>query len=154
MSQFMNVLSKVSPDVRKQFLESMSFGKGKLMDVRIDGVRRTLAEGDFQALMQDCGCKAGYACNPFDGSCGKFEDHACNPKNCTPMPDPSVSLGALLQTTPSNIRRRFLDSLDFENGELTRAAVHLVEAHVAKLERNQLPHVTGTRAGGKSTSTG
>jgi hypothetical protein len=152
MSPFRTILSQAPRNVRIEFLESMSFANGRLVNVRIDGVRNVLGQGDFQALMQSCGCRSGYMCDPFNGKCFEIMDSACNPNNCTALPIPPVTLGVLLQATPSNIRERFLDTLDFEKGLLDCAEVHLVEKHVEEAERKRLPRVTGTHSARKPDS--
>jgi hypothetical protein len=134
------ILSKVPPSARTRFLESMSFANGRLVHVRLGDVRGSLRKNDLQALMQSCGCKQGYMCNPFDGECFEIMDHACNPDCCTK--EPLVELGSLLLGAPPRIRQRFLNSLDFENGHLTRADIHLVEEHVQKARIKRLPRVT------------
>jgi hypothetical protein len=140
MRSFKAILSKVPVKVRVRFLESMSFSNGKLVNVRIGDLRGVLRKTDIQALMLSCGCKQNSMCNPFSGECFEIMDSACNPDNCTKEPLP-VELGSLLLGTPSHVRQRFLNSLDFENGHLTRADQELVKRHVVGAKIKQLPHV-------------
>jgi len=144
MRSFKDIMSRVPLNERLRFLESMSFVNGKLVNVRLADLRGVLRQSDIEALMADCGCKQGYECNPYNGNCVANIDYACNPASCKPI-SPSgsafVELGTLLLQTPPPVRQRFLDSLDFENGQLTGAEILLVEKHVDEKNHSNLPAV-------------
>jgi hypothetical protein len=140
MQSLRAILSKVPLKVRIPFLESMSFVNGNLVSVRIGDLRGALRDSEVQALMQSCGCKQNSMCDPFSGKCFERMDSACNPDNCTKQALP-VELGSLLLDTSPRIRQRFLDSLDFEDGRLTRSDIQLVKGHVTKTKMRQLPQV-------------
>ena len=142
MSSLRAILSKVPVNVRVDFLESMSFGNGSLVSIGLAELRGVLSKPGLQALMESCGCKQGYMCYPPTGECLEHPESACNAESCAKVKgDTIVALGVLLQGTPPEIRRHFLDSLDFEHGHLTRADTHLVEEHIEEAMRKHLPHV-------------
>jgi hypothetical protein len=140
MRSFKDIMSRVPLNVRLRFLESMAFANGKLVHVKLGDLRGVLGESDIEALMLNCGCKQGYACyDPLPDGCHQFEDHACNEANCKAAPKKPVALGTLLLQTPPRVRQHFLDSLDFENGQLKGAEIHLVEKYVDMSNNHAIP---------------
>lgn len=134
------ILENVPARARNRFLESMSFSRGKLVHVGLGDLRGVLREREIKALVQTLGCKQNSKCNPYSGVCIESYDHACNPDCCTK--EPLLELGPALMGIPPRIRQRFLNSLDFENGQLIRADITLVEAHLAKAKMKRLPRLS------------
>ena len=134
------ILEKVPANARTRFLESMSFSRGKLVHVRIGDLRGLLRKNDIEALVQSVGCKQNSMCNPYSGTCFEILDHACNPDCCTK--EPLLELGSVLMGIPPRIRHRFLNSLEFANGQLIRADIQLVEGHLEKAKMKRLPRLS------------
>jgi hypothetical protein len=144
MTSFSTVLSKIPAEERTRFLESMSFANGNLINVNLGAIQGTLADGEVEALMQECGTTTiGYECDAFTaGNCHEQAHSACNAAACKGNKGATVvQLGSLLEGTPPNARNRFLESLHFEKGQLTRADHGVLREHLDEATRAQLPLV-------------
>ena len=145
MSSFKKVLAKLSERGRTDFLESMVFGDGTLINIKTKGLGAVVKGNELVALMQDTGCTTtGYACDPFvAGQCFKEKDSACDAAACKGNKSSVVTLGGLLEGVPPKVRNQFLNSLDFVDGKLIKAKSDALKGHVAPDKIEQLPRVAG-----------
>ena len=56
MNSFTTVLSRVPTEDRTRFLEDMAFVNGKLVNINLGAILRSLTEDEVQTLMEECGC--------------------------------------------------------------------------------------------------
>jgi hypothetical protein len=144
MSTFRKIIAKAPDDLSIQLLESMSFAKGRLVNVRISELRNALPEHDVVALMQSCGCTTeGYACSSTTaGECVKLTGYACDAAACKGSKGSVlVKLGELLASAPASVRLEYLHSLDFAKGQLISAETSLLHGHLDPATHKHLPRI-------------